>query len=63
MVFTLWGVAAVFVAIALGMAIFAAQRSPGERHVPAIVALFWHYSVLQWSAGFALVHLFPRLAA
>ena len=29
---------------------------------PQVTALFWHYTVLQWAAGFSVIYLFPFLA-
>ena len=65
-VFAAWGFELLHIAIAVTMAAFVRKRAAlghAHRHEPAIAALFWHYTVLQWLAGFAIVHLFPFLAA
>jgi heme/copper-type cytochrome/quinol oxidase subunit 3 len=69
---TAWGVELVHIAMAIAIAAFALVRA-GQRRaagqtggaeppVAAVAALFWHYTVLQWVAGFAVVHLFPFVA-
>jgi cytochrome c oxidase subunit I+III len=61
----LWYIELVHIAIAIVMAGFVLRRTAAgyaDRHAPAVTALFWHYTVLQWVAGFAVVHLFPVLA-
>jgi len=35
--------------------------SPRRANEVAVVALFWRYTVLQWIAGYATIHLFPVL--
>ncbi|HVL34782.1 MAG TPA: cytochrome c oxidase subunit I [Burkholderiales bacterium] len=65
-VFMLWTVQAVHIAIAVAMALFTLRRRAAgydEAQVPAVTRLFWHYMVAQWGAGFAVVHLFPFVAA
>jgi cytochrome c oxidase subunit I+III len=57
----------VHVVFAVLMALFLLLRArfgylgperPGEA---AVVALFWHYTVLQWLLGYGVIHLFPLL--
>jgi cytochrome c oxidase subunit I+III len=64
-VWTLWAFELVYIGIALIMAAFALRRASkgyAEAHVGAVTTLFWHYTVIQWVAGFAVVHGFPFLA-
>ena len=65
LVYTIVGFQFVHVLVGILMAGFVLLRSyrghvsarrPGE---PAVAALFWHYTVLQWVAGFGVVYLFP----
>jgi cytochrome c oxidase subunit I+III len=65
-VFTLWGIELVHIALAILMAAFVLRRAAAgysDRHAAAVAGLFWHYTVIQWVAGFAVVHLFPLLGA
>jgi cytochrome c oxidase subunit I+III len=62
----LWIVAALHVAIAVLMgAYLILRRRAGysERHATPVVALFWHYTVALWTAGFVAVHVLPHLLA
>jgi cytochrome c oxidase subunit I+III len=65
LVYTIVGFQFVHVLVGILMAGFVLLRSyrghvsarrPGE---PAVAALFWHYTMLQWVAGFGVVYLFP----
>lgn len=57
----------VHVGIALLMAAFVILRAragyvAASRPVePQVTALFWHYTVLQWMVGYAVIHVFPIL--
>ena len=60
----LWAFAALHIAVAVLMGAYLLLRrhaGHAERHATPVVALFWHYSVAQWAAGFVVVHLLPRL--
>jgi cytochrome c oxidase subunit I+III len=60
----LWTFGALHIALAVLMAAYLLlRRRTGrvDRHAEPIVALFWHYTVGQWAAGFILIHLLPRV--
>ncbi|HZM37188.1 MAG TPA: cytochrome c oxidase subunit I [Burkholderiales bacterium] len=60
----LWTFAALHIAIAVLMAAYVVLRrhaGHAERHAEPVVALFWHYVVGQWAAGFVVIHLLPQL--
>jgi cytochrome c oxidase subunit I+III len=67
LMYTVTGYQFVHVAIAVLMAGFSMLRSragyvSSRRPVePQVTALFWHYMVLQWLVGYAVIHLFPLL--
>ncbi|GAB3540615.1 cytochrome c oxidase subunit I [Noviherbaspirillum agri] len=67
LIHTVVGFQAVHVAIAIGMAGFV-MLSPRAGHTQAqchgerqVTALFWYYTMLQWLAGYAVIHAFPFL--
>jgi cytochrome c oxidase subunit I+III len=68
LVYTITGFQFVHAAIAILLASFVLLRSyfgyiGNHRPIePQVAALFWHYMVLQWMLGFAVIHLFPLLA-
>jgi cytochrome c oxidase subunit I+III len=65
-VWMLWGIELVFVAMAVAMAVFVLRREAAgctTTQASAVAALFWHYSVAQWLAGFAVAHVFPFVMA
>jgi hypothetical protein len=67
LVITIWTFVLVHVAIAVLMAVFVKLRTTRSRAVlrhrgePAVTALFWHYSVAQYAAAYAAIHLVPRM--
>ena len=61
-VWMIWGLELVFIAMALAMAVFVLRREAAgytTTQASAVAALFWHYTVAQWLAGFAVAHVFP----
>jgi cytochrome c oxidase subunit I+III len=65
-VFMLWAIQGVHIAIAVIMGLFVLRRRAAgydEAQVPAVTRLFWHYMVAQWAVGFSVAHLFPFVAA
>ncbi|HVL76660.1 MAG TPA: cytochrome c oxidase subunit I [Noviherbaspirillum sp.] len=68
LVYTITGFQFVHVGAAVLMSVFIALRvwrgyiSPLRPSEPAVVKLFWHYTVLQWLLGYGVIHVFPFLA-
>jgi cytochrome c oxidase subunit I+III len=69
LVFTIYVFAAVHVATAMLMAAvmmfrgYSRDSVPRHRGEPAVTALFWHYSVLQWVVGYAVIYLPPLIVS